>query len=72
MKEIISGWFEYREDDGRWDNAFAIVDDDGMAFSLDEIKKKFHGRGVTVTIEINPELDVRPCYFAGRNLPKKD
>jgi hypothetical protein len=55
MKKETAGWFVYIEKDNGWADSFTIEDDDGMPFTLDDLKR-FHGKPVRITIELHPSL----------------
>ncbi len=56
MKDTVRGFFEYREKDEGWNDSFTVVDDDGMPFALQKLKK-FSGKGVKITIETDEEVE---------------
>ena len=56
MQEIVRGFFEYKEKNNGWEDSFTVVDDDGLPFDL-EFLKKFEGRGVKITIETDGEVE---------------
>lgn len=62
MKEIIRGFFEYKEKDEGWNDSFTIADDDGMPFALQHLKK-FEGKDVQITIETEPKAEARAEWF---------
>lgn len=54
-KESVSGYFVYEVREKGWNDCFRVEDDDGMAFVTDKLKA-FHGRPVTVTIEVSDDF----------------
>ncbi len=54
--ETLRGYFEYVELSDGWLDSFRVVDDDAMPFDLATIKR-FVGRAVKITIEIDVERD---------------
>ena len=53
-KDSAKGWLCFLPDDANWRDSIQLVDDDGIPFVMDWVKK-FHGKEVCLTIEVISE-----------------
>jgi len=58
---ITSGVLVFRPSKDGWTDSIGIVDDDGMALVISELKR-WHGTPVKITIEVDTEHQMDPGH----------